>query len=148
MLKPLESGLRQLLQRAGQQRELLMDSGQGMLRIDLKSDNLALWQDTQAGRDGSDNLLVACESHAGALNATRLTWVVGSAIRSTQIQTAAEALSLLQQLGVTAAQAELLEANSPGLGNGLTWAFYLDRRGWLSASPVPSPGELSELFAC
>ena len=39
MLKPLESGLRQLLQRAGQERELLMDSGQGMLRIDLKSDN-------------------------------------------------------------------------------------------------------------
>ena len=54
----------------------------------------------------------------------------------------------IKALGVTAAQAELLEANSPGLGNGLTWAFYLDRRGWLSASPVPSPGELSELFDC
>ena len=62
MPKPLESGLHQLLQRAGKQRELLLDSGHGMVRIDLKSDNLALWQDTQASRDPSDNLLVACES--------------------------------------------------------------------------------------
>jgi ABC-type phosphonate transport system ATPase subunit len=144
MLMPLDSGLRELLQRAGEQRELLLDSGHGMVRIDLKSDNLALWQDTQAGRNASDNLLVACESHAGALSDTKLTWVVGSAIRSTQIQTAAEGLSLLLQLGVSDAQAKVLKENSPGLGDGLTWAVYLDRHGWLSASPVPKPGELSE----
>jgi hypothetical protein len=147
MPKPLESGLHQLLQRAGKQRELLLDSGHGMVRIDLKSDNLALWQDTQASRDPSDNLLVACESHAGALSETKLTWVVGSAIRSTQIQTAAEGLSLLLQLGVSDAQAKVFKENSPGLGDGLTWAVYLDRHGWLSASPVPKPGELSQWLA-
>merc|ERR1711965_1015795 len=47
------------------------------------------------------NVLLACESDACPLNATKLTWVVGAAIRSTAVRSASDVGALLKRLGET-----------------------------------------------
>ena len=146
MPQALENELKNLLTRAGQQREVLLDSGAGMVRIDLKADNVALWSNTLTEVATNTNLLLACESSTGELSATRLTWVVGAAIRPAVIEDSSHAQKLLQSLGASSAQAALIAQQCPGLGQAVTWAFWLDRHGWLSASPVPRSGELTWLM--
>ncbi len=147
MLQALEKELKALVQRAGSQREVLLDSGAGMLRIDLKPENLALWSNTLAEASPETNLLLACESSNGELKTTRLTWVVGAAIRSAVIEDSNTAQKLLRSLGASSEQASLAAEQCPGLGQDLTWAVYLDRHGWLSTSPVPSSGDLPWLLS-
>ena len=142
MPQALENELKDLLTRAGQQREVLLDSGAGMVRIDLKADNVALWSNTLSEVGADTNLLLACESSTGELSTTRLTWVVGAAIRPAVIQDSSHAQQLLQSLGASPAQTALVADHCPGLGQAVTWAVWLDRHGWLSASPVPRSGEL------
>jgi len=146
MPQALENELKDLLTRAGQQREVLLDSGAGMVRIDLKADNVALWSNTLSEVAADTNLLLACESSTGDLSATRLTWVVGAAIRPAVIQDSSQAQQLLQSLGASSAQTALVAQQCPGLGEAVTWALWLDRHGWLSASPVPRSGELTWLM--
>ena len=146
MPQALENELKDLLASAGQQREVLLDSGAGMVRIDLKADNVALWSNTLNEVATNTNLLLACESSTGELSATRLTWVVGAAIRPAVIEDSSHAQKLLQSLGASSAQAALIAQQCPGLGQAVTWAFWLDRHGWLSASPVPRSGELTWLM--
>ena len=146
MLQALEKELKALVHRAGSQREVLLDSGAGMLRIDLKPENLALWSNTLAEAGPETNLLLACESSSGELNTTRLTWVVGAAIRPAVIENIGTAKKLLQSLGASLEQTSLVGEQCPGLGKELTWAIYLDRHGWLSVSPVPSDGDLTWLL--
>ena len=146
MPQALENELKDLLASAGQQREVLLDSGAGMVRIDLKADNVALWSNTLTEVATNTNLLLACESSTGELSATRLTWVVGAAIRPAVIEDSSHAQKLLQSLGASSAQTAMVAQQCPGLGEAVTWALWLDRHGWLSASPVPRSGELSCLM--
>ena len=146
MPQALENELKDLLASAGQQREVLLDSGAGMVRIDLKADNVALWSNTLTEVATNTNLLLACESSTGELSATRLTWVVGAAIRPAVIEDSSQAQQLLQSLGASSAQTALVVQQCPGLGEAVTWALWLDRHGWLSASPVPRSGELTWLM--
>ena len=115
MPQALENELKDLLTRAGQQREVLLDSGAGMVRIDLKADNVALWSNTLSEVAADTNLLLACESSTGDLSATRLTWVVGAAIRPAVIQNSSQAQQLLQSLGASSAQTALVAQQCPCL---------------------------------
>jgi hypothetical protein len=116
--------------------ELNVAIGEGAFRINLRDDNIKLWQETLNQQNATANLLLACENNEGDLSSTQLTWVVGSAIRSTQVHTSAEASDLLQTMGVSSALAKAALEHCPGLGEDLIWAFYLERHGWLIATPV------------
>ena len=65
--------------------ELDIPVGEGRLRVDLKPDNIRLWQETLDRIQPSGNLLLACENSEGSLASTQLTWVVGAAIRSASV---------------------------------------------------------------
>ena len=104
--------------------------------MDLKRDNIRLWQETLEGIHPAGNLVFACESSEGRLDTTQLTWVVGAAIRSATASGLQEASSLLSSLGVSALLTHAARRNCPCLGGRITWAFYLERHGWLKATPV------------
>ena len=116
--------------------ELDIPVGDGRLRVDLKTDNIRLWRETLDRIHPAGNLLLACENSEGSLNATQLTWVVGAAIRSAQVSGALEAESLLASLGVESLLTDAARSHCPGLGGRIIWAFYLERHGWLKATPV------------
>ena len=125
-----------LQQQAGAGGELDLPVGDSCFRINLLDDNIALWQETFQQQDAPANLLLACEESSGELKDTRLTWVVGSAIRSASATNAAEVVELLMQLEISANLAQAALERCPGLGEDLVWAFYLERHGWLIATPV------------
>lgn len=126
----------QLLKDADQNKEIIHTIGANTFRIDLKPDDLKLWADTLRSREENCNLLLACAHSEGPLTETQITWVVGSAIRSLKIQAAEEIVPLLRGLGIDESLASNLPELCPGLGSEQTWAFYLDRKGTLCASPV------------
>ena len=127
----------ELLQRqADPNGELNFAIGDGCFRINLRDDNIALWQETFEQSSTPANLLLACDKNSGELTATQLTWVVGSAIRSTTAPDAQAVATLLEQMGVGKALTQAAINHCPGLGEGLVWAFYLERHGWLIATPV------------
>ncbi|MEB3241686.1 MAG: hypothetical protein VKJ31_06555 [Synechococcus sp.] len=134
--------LKQLMDSTGSQQEVVLDSGQGKVRLDFKAENLQLWRDTLKSVNEAGNVLVACESNSGPIHSTRLAWIVGAAIRTSQTDNASAAATLLQELGASNAQADLVALHCPGLGDDLTWAFYLDRHGWLSGAPVAREEDL------
>lgn len=126
-----------LLSNADQNKEIIHSIGTATFRIDLKPDDLRLWAETLKSRHQPCNLLLACAHGNGALKDTQITWVVGAAIRPMNIQSAEDVTPLLTSLGIDHALASKLPKLCLGLGSELTWAFYLDRNGALSASPVP-----------
>ena len=126
----------QLLKDADQNKEIIHTIGANTFRIDLKPDDLKLWADTLSSREENCNLLLACAHSEGPLTETQITWVVGSAIRSLKIQAAEEIVPLLRGLGIDESLASNLPKLCPGLGSKQAWAFYLDRKGTLCASPV------------
>ena len=71
-----------LQEQAGPSGELDLPVGEGCFRINLLDDNIALWQETFKQQTAPANLLLACAGSSGELKDTRLTWVVGSAIRT------------------------------------------------------------------
>ena len=131
-----DSAIRALIQKIQPENEYQHSIGDGVLRINLKADDLKLWRDTLLGLNEPGNVLLACESNSDALDATRLTWIVGAAIRSANIESSEGIVSLLSELGVSLDIAKALPSHCPGLGADITWAFYLERHGWLTASPV------------
>lgn len=128
--------IKQLLNNADQNGEIIHAVGPERFRIDLKPDDLRLWAETLNSREQRCNLLLACAHGDRALEETQITWVVGSAIRFFNVESAEEVVPLLTKLGVDQSLASNLPKLCPGLGSELTWAFYLDRSGALSASPV------------
>jgi len=84
------------------------------------------------------NLLVACQNGDGDLKQTKLTWVVGSSIRTALVSGKKEAKALLEALGVTTELASLACDRCYGLGASTIWALYLDRKDTLSATPLGS----------
>ena len=127
-----------LQNKAGASGELDMPIGEGCFRINLRDENIELWQETleQQNATHSTRLLLACEQSNGELKDTRLTWVVGSAIRRASANSPTAAALLLQQLGIPEPLTKAAVDRCPGLGDDLVWAFYLERHGWLIATPV------------
>ena len=127
-----------LQNQAGASGELDLPIGEGCFRINLRDENIELWQETleQQNATQSTQLLLACEESGGELKDTRLTWVVGSAIRRASANSPTEAALLLQQLGIPEPLTKAAVDRCPGLGDDLVWAFYLERHGWLIATPV------------
>ena len=127
-----------LQNQAGSSGELDLPVGDGCFRINLRDENIALWQETFDQHTTAANLLLACEESNGDLKDTRLTWVVGSAIRTATASSPDAVGWLLSQLGVPTELTEAAITRCPGLGDDLVWAFYLERHGWLIATPVAS----------
>ena len=127
-----------LQDQAGSSGELDLPVGEGCFRINLRNDNIALWQETFNQRTTAANLLLACEESKGDLKETQLTWVVGSAIRTAKASSPDAVGLLLSQLGIPTELTEAAITRCPGLGDDLVWAFYLERHGWLIATPVAS----------
>jgi len=125
-----------LQNQAGSSGELDLPVGDGCFRINLRDENIALWQETFDQHTTAANLLLACEESNGDLRDTRLTWVVGSAIRTATASSPDAVGWLLTQLGVPTELTEAAISRCPGLGDDLVWAFYLERHGWLIATPV------------
>ena len=125
-----------LQEQAGPSGELDLPVGDGCFRINLLDDNIALWQETFEQQTAPANLLLACAGSSGELKDTRLTWVVGSAIRTATASSPDAVGWLLSQLGVPTELTEAAITRCPGLGDDLVWAFYLERHGWLIATPV------------
>ena len=126
----------ELQQQAGPSGELDLSVGDGCFRINLLDDNIALWQETFQQQAAPANLLLACAGSSGELEDTRLTWVVGSAIRRASAESPTAAALLLQELGIPEPLTQAAVDRCPGLGDDLVWAFYLERHGWLIATPV------------
>jgi hypothetical protein len=131
-------GIERLIEEAGKGQELQYGTNQDRLRIDLRVDDIELWQAHRASHPDNANLLLACESGSGELLDTRLTWVVGAAIRPAWVGGSAQAMDLLRTLGVSAQLVELASLHCPGLGESIIWAFHLERHGWLTSTPVQS----------
>ena len=125
-----------LLQHEHDKAEPKIETAAGIFRIDLEPENLRLWRETLLSYSKPCNLLLACESNQGELSETQLTWVVGSTIRATQISSPNQLVKLLEVLGIKTELAELAREHCPGVGEQITLAFYLERHGWLTASPV------------
>ena len=136
MTQSSEAIIRSLTSKLAPDMELRLYIGDGVLRINVKQDDRTLWQDTLHSINEPGNILLACESSSCALVDTKLTWVVGAAIRDTWIDQAGAIVNLLQTLGVASPLAEAVPEHCPGLAGELTWAFYLERHGWLTACPV------------
>ena len=127
-----------LRDQAGASCELDLPIGEGCFRINLRDENIELWQETleQQNATPTTQLLLACEESSGELKDTRLTWVVGSAIRRASAESPTAVALLLQELGVPELVTQAAVDRCPGLGEDLVWAFYLERHGWLIATPV------------
>jgi len=127
-----------LQEQAGSSGELDLPVDEGCFRINLRDENIELWRETLRQQDQiqSTKLLLACEESTGELKDTRLTWVVGSAIRSATATGPAAVSQLLQELGIPESLTDAAIDRCPGLGDDLIWAFYLERHGWLIATPV------------
>jgi hypothetical protein len=131
-------GIESLIKQAGEEQELQYGTNEDRLRIDLRVDDIDLWQAHRASHPGNANLLLACEIGSGELVDTHLTWIVGAAIRPAWVAGSAQARDLLKTLGVSEQLVELASQHCPGLGESIIWAFHLDRHGWLTATPVQS----------
>ncbi len=131
-----QASLKSLMENLGKENEQLHTINEQVLRLNLKPDDLTLWQDTYAAMPTPGNILLACESDSCALESTRLTWVVGAAIRSAVVASASDAGALLEHLGISPVLSEAMQEICPGVGGEIVWAFYLERHGWLTACPV------------
>ncbi len=136
MNKSPQASLKSLIENLGEENEQLHTIDEQVLRLNLKPDDLKLWQDTYAAMPEPGNILLACESDSCALESTRLTWVVGAAIRTAHVASALDAGALLKHLGISSTLAEAMPEHCPGVGEDIVWAFYLERHGWLTACPV------------
>jgi len=136
MERSQQASLTSWIEGLGAEKEQIHSVGDQILRLNLKPDDLQLWRDTFTAMAKPGNVLLACESDACPLEATRLTWVVGAAIRSAAVNSAADVGKLLKRLGVSDPIAEAIPCHCPGVGNEIAWAFYLERHGWLTACPI------------
>ena len=121
---------------AGDNGKLNYAIGENYFQINLLNENIDLWKQTFQQNNSTDNLLLACDKNSGDLITTKLTWVVGSAIRGANANNALEAAKLLTKMGVIEEVAKAAANYCPGLGEDMVWAFYLERHGWLTATPV------------
>ncbi|UPM51409.1 hypothetical protein MY494_06590 [Synechococcus sp. A10-1-5-1] len=136
MKRLLDSDIDRLRLLSGGDRELRFDRDGEVLRIDLREDYIQMWQDEAAVKGNEANLFLACENSGGNLEATKLTWVVGSAIRPETVQTKEQFTEILLSLGVSKNLASMALEHCPGLIGTIAWALYFERHGWLTATPI------------
>ena len=136
MKRLLDSEIDRLRLLSGGERELRFDRDGEVLRIDLREDYIQMWQDEATVKGNAANLFLACENSGGNLESTKLTWVVGSAIRPETVQTKEEFTEILSNLGVSRNLASLALEHCPGLIGTIAWALYFERHGWLTATPI------------
>ena len=136
MQSKAEQRLSNLLKNSSEEKEVHFSIGDEVLRLNLKSEDIILWAETLKNISDPGNVLLACESNQGELSETKLTWIVGAAIRSTKIEKTSDIINLLKSLDVSSDIAEAASKHCPGLGDDITWAFYLERHGWLTATPI------------
>jgi DUF438 domain-containing protein len=129
---------RELIKQAAEKQEIEYGTREARLRIDLRTEDIQLWKFHQKSYSDEGNILLACEDNSGSLSETRLTWVVGAAIRSTMVEGSDQAKDLLKKLGVAEELVNLASEHCPGLGGTAVWAFHLERHGWLTATPIES----------
>ena len=131
-----EPRIESLRKTAGESGKLDYAVGTSYFQINLLNENINLWKQTLQQNKPTDNLLLACDKNTEDLLISKLTWVVGSAIRGTTVSDATEAKKLLTHMGVDNELAKAAVKHCPGLAEDLVWAFYLERHGWLTATPV------------
>ena len=136
MQKTTEESLSNLLASSSDKSEVYINIGEKVLRLNLKPEDIMLWQDTLNNFSNPGNVLLACENNQVELSTTKLTWIVGAAIRSAKINKTSDIVKLLKSLDIPYDIAQAVCDYCPGLGSDITWAFYLERHGWLTASPV------------
>lgn len=136
MLNTAEQELSKLLKNSSEEREVHFNIGEGILRLNLKTEDIILWGETLKNISEPGNVLLACENSQVELSSTKLTWIVGAAIRSTMIEKKSDIVNVLKSLDIPKDIAEGVSKHCPGLGTDITWAFYLERHGWLTASPI------------
>ncbi len=136
MESTVEQTLSNLLKNSSEEKEVHYNIGNKILRLNLKPEDIMLWRETLKNISNPGNVLLACESNQVDLSTTKLTWIVGAAIRSTKIGKTSEIANLLKSLDIPNDIAEAVCKYCPGLGSEVTWAFYLERHGWLTASPI------------
>ena len=90
-----ERKLSNLLKNSSVEKEVLFNVGNEILRLNLKPDDIRLWKETLNNIPDPANILLACESDQVELKTTKLTWIVGAAIRSTKVETTSEIIKLL-----------------------------------------------------
>ena len=78
--------LSNLLKNSSEEKEVHFNIGDEVLRLNLKPDDITLWRDTLQNISNPGNILLACESDQVDISTTKLTWIVGAAIRSTKIE--------------------------------------------------------------
>ena len=120
-------------------------NGESILRINLNLDDLRLWGKASESLPNT-NIILACDNDGVEIGQTKLTWVVGAAIRGMNIKSPAAVVELLIQLGSEAAIAPEIVTACPGLCTEISWAFYKERHGWLCASPALNPEQLQILM--
>ena len=128
--------LSNLLKSSSEEKEVHFNVGDGVLRLNLKSEDIMLWGDTLKNISNPGNILLACESNQVELSETKLTWIVGAAIRSTKIEKTSDIRKLLISLDVPSEIDEAERKQCTGPGNDITWALYLERHGWLTATTI------------
>lgn len=128
--------VKSLIKKAGAEQEIQYGTEKDRLRINLRNDDIELWRQHHTSNPGRTTLLLACEDSKGNISETKLTWVVGAAIRSEITKTKEEAKEILRSVGIAEKLIDLVTQHCPGLGNSVVWAFHLERHGWLTATPV------------
>ena len=136
MQNTAQQTLSTLLRDSSEEKEVHFNIGNGIFRLNLKPEDIKLWGETLKNISNPGNVLLACESNQVELSETKLTWIVGAAIRSTKIDKTIDIVNLLESLDIPNEIAEAASKHCPGLGSEITWAFYLERHGWLTASPI------------
>ena len=101
--------------------------GENYFQINLLNENIDLWKQTFQQNNSTDNLLLACDKNSGDLITTKLTWVVGSAIRGANANNALEAAKLLTHMGVIDEIAKAFaQAPRRAFSSGATLAALVD----------------------
>jgi len=129
------------------QDDIVIDESQPSLRINLHPDVIEMWN-TEYNQtvNTPTNLLIACDNSTGPIERAKLTWIVGSAIRRTQVDSQEDCQILLQSLGLEPELAKSLTRNCPGIASGAVWSVYYERHGNLVASPILAAALGSEVM--
>lgn len=133
-----------MLQSCRSSQEIKLSRGQNILRISLRLDDLNLWGES-AEVLPTANIILACDNDTAEIEESKLTWVVGAAIRGVNLDNSGQAVALLIKLGIEENIATEIINVCPGLCKEVKWAFYRERHGWLCASPALNQEQINKV---
>jgi hypothetical protein len=138
------SQLMELLNECNGTQEIKIIKNENILRLNLHLDDLKLWGNAANDLDNC-NIILACDNDSIDIDKTNLTWVVGAAIRGIKLENKPDVISLLVKLGANKSIVEEIIHACPGLCADIRWAFYIERHGWLCASPALTTEQFDRL---